>query len=290
MLKNSYRVASYEEVDLSKHDPGEKSKLTDEQIQEEIKKKAEKLAELQEKLYAEKEWALLIILQGVDAAGKDSAIKNLFTNTNPIGITMSNFGVPSEEELRHDFLWRAVEKLPERGNIAIFNRSYYEEVLAVRVEPGLLAKQKLPEELTGEDIWTERYEDINNFEKHLTRNGTCVLKFFLHVSKNEHLDRLKLRLSEEDKNWKFSKNDHKMGHNWNEYQHAAEEMLSNTSRKDTPWYVLPSDNKWLSRLIMMDAIIDKLEALELDYPKFSSDKKRRLGMKLASKARAKYAQ
>jgi PPK2 family polyphosphate:nucleotide phosphotransferase len=234
------------------------------------------LAEMQEKLYAQDVWALLVIFQGMDAAGKDGAIKHVMSGVNPQGCEVHAFKEPSKEELDHDFLWRAHKVVPSRGKIGIFNRSYYEEVLVVRVHPQLLKAEKLSEELITKHIWDERYEDINGFEKFLTRNGVVLRKFFLHISKAEQKKRFLERLEDSKKNWKFSMDDIKERKFWDDYQEAYEEMVQNTATKRAPWYVIPADNKWYARLVIGSAIVDALNGLDLKFPDVDKEKKKEL--------------
>jgi PPK2 family polyphosphate:nucleotide phosphotransferase len=235
-----------------------------------------RLADLQERLYAQDRWALLVILQGVDTAGKDGVIEHVMSGVNPQGTQVFSFKAPSAEELDHDFMWRTSRCLPERGRIGIFNRSYYEEVLIVRVHPGILAAQKLPAELVGDDIWKQRFEDINDFERYLSRNGTLILKFFLHVSKEEQRKRFLARLDDPDKNWKFSMADVKEREHWESYMAAYEDMIANTSTDHSPWHVIPADHKWFARMAVADIIVDALEGLKLQYPTVSEEKKKEL--------------
>jgi PPK2 family polyphosphate:nucleotide phosphotransferase len=234
------------------------------------------LAEMQEKLYAQDVWALLLIFQGMDAAGKDGAIKHVMSGINPQGCDVHAFKTPTNEELEHDFMWRAHKVMPGRGKIGIFNRSYYEEVLVVRVHPPLLKAEKLPEELITKHIWEDRYEDINAFEKFLARNGTVIRKFFLHVSKEEQKKRFLERLEDSKKNWKFSMDDIKERKFWGDYQEAYEEMVQNTATKRAPWYVIPADNKWYGRLVIASAIIEVLNGLDLKFPDVDKEKKKEL--------------
>jgi PPK2 family polyphosphate:nucleotide phosphotransferase len=227
----------------------------------------ERLSELQKRLYADGHWAILIVLQGMDAAGKDGVIAHVMSGLNPQGCEVRAFKVPSEEELAHDFLWRSVMRLPERGRIGIFNRSHYEEVAVVRVHPELLKRQKIPAKLLGRDIWTERLQDIRAFERHLARNGVLVLKFFLHISKEEQRRRLLARLEEPDKRWKFSMNDIAERKRWGKYMAAYQDMIAATSRPKAPWYVIPADHKPFARLMVAAALIEALEDLDLKYPK-----------------------
>jgi PPK2 family polyphosphate:nucleotide phosphotransferase len=225
-----------------------------------------KLRELQEKLYAQDSWALLLIFQAMDAAGKDGAIEHVFSGVNPQGCQVYSFKVPSPEELDHDFLWRTARCLPERGRIGIFNRSYYEEVLVVRVHPEILAGQKLPQPLVTKGIWKERYKDICTFERHLNRNGTVIRKFFLHVSKKEQKQRFLDRLEKPSKNWKFSLSDAKERRSWSDYMQAYEQMIQNTSTSEAPWYVVPADHKWFTRLVVAAVVVETLETLNLKFP------------------------
>lgn len=241
-----------------------------------------RLSQLQEQLYAQDRWGILLILQAMDAAGKDSTIKHVMSGVNPQGCQVNSFKSPSPEELQHDFLWRTSRLLPGRGTIGIFNRSYYEEVLAVRVHPEFLAAQKIPGPFGSEDIWRNRFEDINAFERYLTRNGFVVLKFFLHLSKKEQKKRFLERLDEPDKNWKFSMSDALERKHWDEYMRAYEDMIRNTSTKRAPWYVVPADHKWFTRLVVAEAVIDALKCLDLSFPKIDAKKRKELkGAKVA---------
>jgi PPK2 family polyphosphate:nucleotide phosphotransferase len=227
----------------------------------------ERLGELQKRLYADNRWAVLVVLQGMDTAGKDGVISHVMSSINPQGCDVHPFKAPSAEELDHDFLWRAALRLPERGRIGIFNRSYYEEVLVVRVHPELLARQNLPPGLDGKSIWEQRFEAICGFERHLARSGTLVLKFFLHVSKEEQRKRLLERLDIPDKRWKFSSGDIAERKFWNKYTAAYDDLIGATSRKHAPWHVVPADRKWFARLVVARAMVDALERLDLSYPK-----------------------
>jgi PPK2 family polyphosphate:nucleotide phosphotransferase len=225
-----------------------------------------RLAELQKRLYADGQWAVLIVLQGMDAAGKDGVIAHVMSGLNPQGCEVSAFKAPSQEELAHDFLWRSTVRLPERGRIGIFNRSHYEEVIVVRVHPELLKRQKLPSKLLTKNIWIHRCKDIRAFEHYLARNGVLVLKFFLHVSKEEQRQRLLARLEEPEKRWKFSMNDVAERKLWGQYMAAYQDMIQGTSRPQAPWYVIPADNKPFARLMVAAALIEALENLDLQYP------------------------
>jgi PPK2 family polyphosphate:nucleotide phosphotransferase len=235
-----------------------------------------RLAELQEKLYAQDRWAILLILQAMDAAGKDSTIKHVMSGVNPQGCQVHSFKTPSVEELQHDFLWRTSCALPERGQIGIFNRSYYEEVLVVRVHPELLAPEKIPADLMRDNVWQRRFEEINGFERYLSSNGFVVLKFFLHLSKKEQKKRFFERLEDPDKNWKFSVNDALERQHWEKYMRAYEDMIQNTSTKHAPWYVVPADHRWFSRLVVAEAVIDALEGLDLAFPTVDAEKRKEL--------------
>jgi PPK2 family polyphosphate:nucleotide phosphotransferase len=235
-----------------------------------------RLAELQERLYAQDRWAVLAIFQAMDAAGKDGAIKHVMSGINPQGVQVFSFKAPSAHELDHDFMWRTTINLPERGRIGIFNRSYYEEMLVVRVHPELLHAQKLPPQLVTDDIWKERFEDVKSVERYLTRNGVVILKFFLHVSKGEQKKRFLERLEKKDKNWKFSMGDAKERNFWDDYQHAYEDMIQHTASDHAPWYVVPADHKWFTRLVVAGAIIEALENLDLQYPAVDEHKREEL--------------
>ena len=234
------------------------------------------LAELQDKLYAQDKWALLLIFQAMDAAGKDGAIKHVMSGINPQGCQVYSFKSPSAEDLDHDYLWRCMKCLPNRGHIGIFNRSYYEEVLVVRVHPEFLAKAKLPPKLVGKNIWEERYEDMRNFEQYLARNGIIVRKFFLNVSKKEQKQRFLDRIDDPQKNWKFSSNDASERDYWDDYMEAYEEMIQGTATKEAPWYVVPADNKWFTRVVVASAVIETLDSLDLAYPKVDESKLKEL--------------
>lgn len=241
-------------------------------VRKTLKMGVKALAAMQDILYAQDKWSVLIIFQAMDAAGKDGAIKHVMSGINPQGCQVSSFKGPSSEELDHDYLWRCQKHLPERGRIGIFNRSYYEEVLVVRVHEQILKGQKIPEKLINENIWENRLEDIRNFEKYLNRNGTVVIKFFLNVSKEEQKRRFIERVDNPDKNWKFSAADAKERGYWNDYMHAYEELIKNTSTKKSPWYVIPADDKSYARIAIASAIIHALDEMDLEYPKVSAEK------------------
>jgi PPK2 family polyphosphate:nucleotide phosphotransferase len=268
-IARRFRVDNPDKFRLSDCDPAECNGLTIDKSEAKVMlaQDIERLTELQEQLYASDRWSVLIILQAMDAAGKDSVIKHVMAGLNPQGVEVHSFKQPSAEELDHNFLWRAVRHLPERGRIGIFNRSYYEEVLVVRVHPDLLERQRLPAPLEGKDIWQQRFDDIRAFERHLVRNGTVVLKFFLHVSKAEQRKRFLDRIDEPAKRWKFSMNDVAERKLWDKYQHAYEDMIRNTSRPEAPWYVVPADHKWFTRMVVAGALVQELQALNLDFPK-----------------------
>jgi PPK2 family polyphosphate:nucleotide phosphotransferase len=226
-----------------------------------------RLGELQERLYAQDRWAVLAIFQAMDAAGKDGAIKHVMSGINPQGVQVFSFKAPTSHELDHDFMWRCAVNLPERGRIGIFNRSHYEEVLVVRVHKELLARQKLPPELVTKDIWKERFQDIRAFERYLARNGTLILKFFLHVSKDEQRKRFLERIEEPGKRWKFSMGDVAERKLWDKYMDAYQDMIRHTSADHAPWYVVPADNKWFARIVVAGALVDAIERLDLHFPK-----------------------
>jgi len=236
------------------------------------------LAELQDMLYAQDRWAVLLIFQAMDAAGKDGAIKHVMSGVNPQGCQVYSFKSPSSEDLDHDYLWRCLKCLPERGRIGIFNRSYYEETLVVRVHSDFLAKQRLPPELVTKDIWEQRFQDIRCIERYLTRNGVAVRKFFLHVSNKEQRKRFLSRIEEPEKNWKFSANDAKERAYWDDYMAAYEDVIRNTATKRAPWYVVPADNKWFTRVVVAAAVIEALASLNLAYPTVSEAKLKELAV------------
>ncbi len=240
------------------------------EAEKDLKKNIKEMIELQSKLYADDRYSLLLIFQAMDAAGKDSTIKHVMSGLNPQGTHVVSFKQPSAEELNHDYLWRVHKALPERGRIGIFNRSYYEEVLVVRVH-NLIEKQKVPQELIGNDIWSKRFDDINSFEKYLYDNGTIILKFFLHVSKAEQKKRFLERIEDKTKNWKFSDSDLKEREYWDEYQKCYAEALSATSKKHAPWFVIPADHKWYMRLAVSEAIVETMKKLPIDYPKLGKE-------------------
>ena len=274
-LCKPYRVTDGKSFRLKDVDPGDTQDFKSEdkpRAKEALQSGVEALAALQDKLYAQDRWSVLLIFQAMDAAGKDGTIKHVMSGVNPQGCQVSSFKAPSSEELDHDFLWRCQKRLPERGRIGIFNRSYYEETLAVRVHPEFLAGQKLPAKCVSKHIWDERFQDIRGLERYLTRNGTIVRKFFLHVSKDEQRKRFLERIELPEKNWKFSANDAKERGFWDDYMEAYEETIRQTATKESPWYVVPADNKWFTRLVVAAAVIDAMASLDLHYPKVNEAK------------------
>lgn len=247
-----------------------------ENAQKKLETNIVRLTQLQGLLYAQDTYALLIIFQAMDTAGKDGAIKNIMSGVNPQGVQVSSFKEPSAEELAHDYLWRAMKVLPERGQIGIFNRSYYEEVLVPRVRPEVLKRQKLPPENHRKNIWKERFEDINHMERYLVHNGIILLKFFLHISKKEQRERLLGRIDDADKNWKISSSDLENRKYWDQYTKAYQDMMNHTSTEWAPWHIIPSDHKWFTRVTVADIIISRMESLHLKYPKISKAEKTNL--------------
>jgi PPK2 family polyphosphate:nucleotide phosphotransferase len=266
-LLKHYRVDDPSRFAFAGVDCGHTGDVDKDDAEQILSADVKRLSELQERLYAENRWSVLIVLQGMDAAGKDSAVSHVMSGVNPQGCEVHSFKQPSTEELDHDFLWRAAMRLPARGRIGIFNRSYYEDVLVVRVHPEVLAQQKVPRRLIGASVWEERFQDIRGFERHLARSGTVVLKFFLHLSKEEQRRRFLDRLEVPAKRWKFSMSDVKERRRWDDYMAAYQDMIRATSRPLVPWYVVPADHKWFTRLVVAAAVIDALERLELSYPK-----------------------
>jgi PPK2 family polyphosphate:nucleotide phosphotransferase len=272
-----FRITDGTHFRLKDFDPADTRGLkSKDHAQEALEHGVARLAELQGKLYAQDRWAILMILQAMDAAGKDSTIKHVMSGVNPEGCQVTSFKTPSAEDLQHDFLWRTSRALPERGKIGIFNRSYYEEVLIVRVHPEILALEKMPQQLVSGKIWQERYADINALESYLSRNGIAILKVFLNVSKKEQKKRFLDRLDDPEKKWKFSANDVLERKRWDDYMRAYEDMIRNTSTKCAPWYVVPADHKWFTRLAVADALIDRMEELELSFPEVDSEKRKDL--------------
>ena len=275
-LAGPFRITKGKDFRLKDVDPNDTLDFTKEadkpRAKEVLTMGVTALAELQDKLYAQDKWAVLLVFQAMDAAGKDGAIKHVMSGVNPQGCEVYSFKSPSAEDLDHDYLWRCMKDLPNRGQIGIFNRSYYEEVLVVRVHPEFLAKQKLPSKLVGKKIWEERFDDIRNFEQYLARNGVVVRKFFLHVSKKEQKQRFLDRIEDSQKNWKFSSNDANERDFWDSYMEAYEEMIQETATKEAPWYVVPADNKWFTRVVVAAAVIETLASLDLAYPKVDEGK------------------
>jgi len=278
-LLDRYRVTNGKKFRLKDFDPGDTGGLKSESKQEAkelLRRSVDLLAELQDKLYAQDRWAVLLIFQAIDAAGKDGTIKHVMSGVNPQGCEVYSFKAPSSEELDHDFMWRCIPCLPNRGHIGIFNRSYYEEVLIVRVHPGILAAEKLPPELVTKRIWNDRYEDIGNFERYLARQGTVIRKFFLNVSKEEQKRRFLERLDNPGKNWKFSAADVKERQYWDNYMDAYEDAIRATATPQAPWYVVPADNKWFTRLVVGAAVVSTLQELDLQYPKLTKKQRAEL--------------
>jgi PPK2 family polyphosphate:nucleotide phosphotransferase len=276
-LSEPYRVKQPGRFRLKKIDPNDRGGLESEETAVDLLQEGvARLRELQDKLYAQDTWAVLLIVQAMDAAGKDGTIKHVMSGINPQGCQVFSFKQPSSEELDHDYMWRCAKVLPERGRIGIFNRSYYEETLIVRVHPEILAGQRIPKELVKPGIWKERFKDIRAFERYLSHNGILVRKFFLYVSRAEQKRRFLSRLEEPEKNWKFSVADAKEREHWKDYMHAYEDMIRNTSTDEAPWYVVPADHKWYTRLVVAAAVVEALESLKLAYPVVDEKRKREL--------------
>ena len=274
-----YRVTRGKDFRLKDIDPRDTGDLKAEdkgEAKELLQRGVEWLAKEQDMLYAQDHWALLLVFQAMDAAGKDGTIKHLTSGINTQGCHVTSYKQPSSEELDHDFLWRYMRNVPARGMIGIFNRSYYEELLVVKVHPELLARQKLHPSLIKKSVWDDRYEDISNYERYLHRNGVRVVKFFLHVSHAEQKRRFMERLDQPEKNWKFSASDVAERKHWSDYQEAYEEAIKNTASKYAPWYVVPADNKWFTRLTVAGAVVDAIADLQLEYPEVSADKRKAL--------------
>ena len=273
MNTDRFRVSEGSRVDLKEHPTDFTGDYTGKkEAEKDLEKNVERLRKVQDVLYAEDKQSLLIIFQAMDAAGKDGAIEHVMSGVNPQGCHVVSFKQPSDEELSHDFLWRSSKGLPERGKIGIFNRSHYEEVLIVRVHPQILESQQLPDSVKSDkDLWKKRFTEIRNFESHLARNGTHIVKFFLHVSREEQKQRFLSRIEEKEKNWKFSTGDVKERMHWDEYMDAYTEALENTSTDDAPWYIIPSDKKWFTRLAVSEVIVQKLESMDPHYPVVTDD-------------------
>lgn len=271
-LSDRYRVNNGHGFRLKDFDPGDTHKFKSREHAEKVLEHSlERLSEMQGRLYAQDQWALLLIFQAMDAAGKDGTIKHVMSGVNPQGCEVYSFKSPSTEELNHDFLWRCIKRMPERGRIGIFNRSYYEETLVVRVHKEFLEKEKVPEKLVTKNIWKERFEDISSFERYLSRNGVVVRKFFLNVSRKEQKERFLKRLETPDKNWKFSASDIREREFWPQYMEAYEDMIACTASKEAPWYVIPADHKWFSRLAVAAVIVETLESLKLKFPEVAPE-------------------
>jgi PPK2 family polyphosphate:nucleotide phosphotransferase len=272
-----YCVEHGKDFRLKDIDPADTQNLNlKEEAKDFLEKGVARLSDLQQTLYAQDQWAVLVILQGMDGAGKDSVIRHVMSGVNPQGCEVYSFKQPSQEDLNHDFLWRTSKLLPQRGRIGIFNRSYYEEVLVVRVHPELLRKEQIPDSIGRKKIWKERFEEINSFESYLNRNGVLVRKFFLHLSKEEQRNRFLSRLDEPDKNWKFSEADVKEREHWEDYMEAYEDMICHTATPHAPWFVVPADHKWFTRMVVSSVIIDALESLHLAFPRVDEAKRKEL--------------
>jgi PPK2 family polyphosphate:nucleotide phosphotransferase len=274
-----FRVTDGDRFRLKAFDPGDTLGFKSEdkpRAREALAAGVQALAQLQDMLYAQDQWAVLLIFQAMDAAGKDGAIKHVMSGVNPQGCQVHSFKSPSAEDLDHDYLWRCFKVLPNRGNIGIFNRSYYEETLVVRVHSEFLVKQKLPRELVTRHLWKERFQDIRAFERYLTRNGIVIRKFFLHVSKQEQKRRFLERIETPEKNWKFSASDAREREHWDEYMKAYQDMIRHTATPEAPWYVVPADNKWFTRLVVAAAVIEALAGLDLHYPRVGREKLKEL--------------
>ena len=284
-----FRVEHGKHFRLKDYDPGETRGLkSNEDAVELLEHGIDQMAELQDRLYAQDRWALLLMFQAMDAAGKDSAIKHVMSGVNPQGCEVHSFKQPSAEELDHDYLWRASKVMPRRGHIGIFNRSYYEEVLVVRVHDDLLKNERQPPQLVTRHIWKERFEDLANFERYLTRQGTVIRKFFLHVSKEEQKRRFVERLKEPRKNWKLSPADVRERERWDDYQSAYEEMIAHTASEHSPWYIVPADNKWFTRVVVAEVIVETLENLNLRYPKLDAAQRKEMKAAMEQLSREKY--
>jgi len=269
-----FRVDGSDKFHLKSHKTNEKGGLDKDEAEKILDANRKRLSDFQEKLYAQDRWSLLLIFQGMDAAGKDSAIKAIFEGVNPQGCEVTSFKQPTSHELDHDFMWRSSIALPERGRIGIFNRSYYEECLVTRVHPELLVKEKIPPKLITKNIWRERFEDISAFERYLSRNGTVILKFFLNISKEEQRERFLDRLEQPSKNWKFSMDDIAERARWPRYMAVYQDIVRHTSTSVAPWFVVPADHKWFARVVIGSAIVSTLEALNLHFPRVDKESKR----------------
>lgn len=284
-LVKAYRVEDGKKFQLKDFDPADTGHVhSKDQASKLLERGIAEMAELQDRLYAQDLWGVLLIFQGMDAGGKDGVIKHVMSGVNPEGCQVYSFKQPSNEELNHDYLWRTMQRVPERGRIGIFNRSYYEEVLVVRVHPQVFKKERIPPSLITKNMWKERFEDINHFERYLTRNGIVIRKFFLNLSKKEQKKRFLARLDEPEKNWKFSAADIHEREFWDDYMEAYEDMIVHTASKHAPWYAVPADNKWFTRVVVAAAVVDTLESLKLGYPKVDAEKRKELGAARASLA------
>jgi len=295
-LLDQFRVKPGKKLKLSDHDPSwhgdedqpksEKKALAEETLGADVAT----LAAAQDLLYASDSWSLLVVFQALDAAGKDGTIKHVMSGVNPQGVQVTSFKAPSAEEIDHDYLWRCHKALPERGRIGIFNRSYYEEVLVVRVHPELIVRQRIPHTEAGPKLWQQRYGEIRDFERYLSRNGTAIVKFFLNVSKEEQRQRFLERIQEPEKNWKFSLGDVEERKHWDEYQKAYEDCLEATSTEEAPWYVVPADHKWVTRAVVSRVLVNTIQSLNLKYPEVSAAQRAALqeaGKSLEAEAPAK---
>jgi PPK2 family polyphosphate:nucleotide phosphotransferase len=271
-----FRIDDGGDFRLKDFDPADTGDVSKEDADVLLRQGIELISGLQEKIYAQNQWAVLLVFQAMDAAGKDGIIRHVMSGVNPQGCQVVSFKEPSHEELNHDFLWRAARQLPERGKIGIFNRSHYEEVLVVRVHPELLARQHLPPQVVTKDIWKNRFKDIRSFERYLARNGVVIRKFFLNVSREEQRRRFLKRIAEPEKNWKFSESDVRERQHWDEYMEAYQDMVRNTSEPHAPWYVVPADNKWFTRLVVSSAIIEALEECKPAFPQVDAERKKEL--------------
>lgn len=280
-LSKRYLVTNGGNFRLKNADPGDTQDFTmkdKSRAKETLEAGVQALSELQDILYAQDRWSVLLIFQAMDAAGKDGTIKHVMSGVNPQGCQVTSFKTPTSEDLDHDYLWRCMRQLPARGRIGIFNRSYYEETLVVRVHPEFLSEQRIPEQCLTKKIWDHRFQDIRGFERYLTRNGTIVRKFFLHISKEEQRKRFLERLEEPEKNWKFSASDAKERESWDDYMKAYEETIRETATEESPWYVVPADNKWFARVVVAAAVVDALASLKLQYPKVGPAKRKELAV------------
>jgi PPK2 family polyphosphate:nucleotide phosphotransferase len=287
-LASAFRITNGKEFRLRDIDPADTRGIKSEakpEAADALRDGVEEISRLQEMLYAQDKWAVLLIFQAMDAAGKDGTIKHVLSGVNPQGCDVSAFKAPSSEDLDHDFLWRCSKRLPERGRLGIFNRSYYEETLVVRVHPELLAKEKLPPRLLGKHLWDDRFEDIRHFERYLSRNGVVVRKFFLHLSKKEQRRRFLERLEDPEKHWKFSSADATERACWDDYMEAYQDMIRHTATEAAPWYVVPADNKWFTRLVVSSVVIETLSSLDLSFPEVDGSRRKELAAARAALAK-----